>query len=230
MATIKTLEALDLTLWRRFSLVLTIRDRLIGGIPKSPDMIEGWLNAVVKDESRMRQAAAETVAAMTPQAPTVEQMEELSEKAWVGFKANKEGLYYEGRCLKAAFKEAANVLRPKLDITALKARVAERLFVEEDILPLGVVQPDGFRETPIHAMTPQGPIHALKRADYVTAPTLRCTLKLLDEAYTTKTNKDKILPEVVLEALLLYMAENGIGAERSQGAGKFDLVEFKEIT
>ena len=241
MKTIKNLKELEgaLHLYNYYDVRLTMNGKLMGGIPKSPDVIENWIAFHLDDTHRLDQLAAQTAdaigmvkpdalvataahqSAMQTTALTDEQLEEIKQYNWCGFHSDDNGLLLEGRCIKAMFKEAANILKKKLNLTALKARIAERLFVLEPSIPLGVTKPDGNLESMVHAMTPQGPINALSRTDYVTAPTLAFTCKIVDEALADKDKKYQFAPQALLEVLLDYGTELGIGANRSQGYGRF---------
>jgi len=132
--------------------------------------------------------------------------------------------------VKAMLKEAANILKGKFNLNAFKARVAERVFVIEDRISLGVVEPTGSFEEHIHAMTPQGPISALRRLDYVEQAEIRFRIRALDEPMVTKgTPKRQIFPAAYLPILLEYAQERrpGGGTGR-QGYGQFDLISIEE--
>jgi len=152
--------------------------------------------------------------------------EEVSKGQSCGFKKNGEGLYIEGRQVKAMIKESANILRPKFNMAAFKAKVAERVFVAEDKISLGVKEPTGYEERPIHVMTAQGERTALKRSDYVKDATIKFTLKVLDDSILDK-NKKKWTPEEYLEPIFAFAEENGLGADRSQEQGKFNVTQFE---
>jgi hypothetical protein len=216
-----------------YAVEIQILDKIFGGIPKNPEIIQKWIGAVVEDKTQGQAIAAQTVAAMAPSErgdPVVAEalQEELSEASWIGFKGDAKGLYIEGRQVKALLKECANILRIPLNLAAFKQRVAERMFVIEDRVYLDRQEPDGFEEGPVHAMTAQGPISALKRADYCKRPLIAFTVEVLNEAYVTK-DKKRIPPGDALLALVDYGRNNGIGAERSQGAGRYEIITFEQI-
>ena len=226
--TFKTFADLEVSLWQYFEVEIKISDKILGGTPKDPNVIDGWLNTVISDEHQMRKLAAETKEAMKPNEDEEKLKETLSEANWCGFKRDENGLFIEGRTVKAMLKETANILKNKLDLTAFKARVAERVFVLEDRVYLDTQTPDGDIEKPIHVMTAQGPRTSLKRTDYVSSPTIKCTLEAFDEPLLTK-KKDKIVPQAYLEGILQFAMENGLGAERSQGYGRFEIVRFEKV-
>ncbi len=195
-------------MWRHHTVTLQFRDKIAGGIPKSTGMIEGWLNARNKPE--LIDQTAEEMG---------DQLDETIDTMWTGFKSDEKGLYIETRQVKAMFKEAANVIRHAIGFKGfMRARIAEKVFIYPDKVYLGVTEPSGREEKPIHVMTRQGLRSALKRYDYVERPRITFNLKVLDDGQIT----DKHLGDI-----LEYAQDAGLGADRSQGMGKFDLVEFK---
>jgi hypothetical protein len=224
-------------IWKHYRVTLKFRDKVCGGVPKDPETIAAWIRSRIADQSKADMMIQEAKAAMGVEGLSEEELENLERTCWNGFKRNEGGLYLEGRCVKAAYKEAAAVLREPLDISAFKARVAERLFVVEDIIPLGRQEPDGDYESFIHAIGPQGPRNALKRVDYVTQATITYRVKMINQSFLCKRDpaapkgqaRNSMDPFECLELMHNYMQEGGIGADRSQGNGKNDLVSIEPL-
>lgn len=139
---------------------------------------------------------------------------------WATFCHDDNGLYYEGRCVRGHIKDCANQIKNvvKPTITALKAKVANRVYVMTDIIPLGVKEPTGVIERFVQVMTRQGPRSTIKYIDYVMKPELRFRLQLLD---------DDVITEEILKSIFEYGSVHGMGQERSQGWGRytFELTE-----
>src|SRR5215831_9198885 len=82
------------------------RDKLIGGVPKDPRLIEGWLRARagLEDAQEIRQAMLRTLGELgvdVHEDMTFEQLEQASaalaaRKQTTGFKLGEHGLYVEG--------------------------------------------------------------------------------------------------------------------------------------
>ena len=217
------------SMWTFFDVTIQIKNRICGGVPRSPQAIEGWIRANVDGDSRLEQLISETKDTMQVDALSEEEIEKLKQCCWNSFKTNADGPYIEGRQVKAMIKEAANIIKGPLDITAFKARVAERVFVREEELTLGTNAPHGSMEGVVHAMTPKGPISALKKVDYVERPAISFSIKALNEALVCKTNKHKrYRPDQYLAAIFEMGEELGLGADRSQGFGKFKVVAFEQ--
>lgn len=237
----------DLKMWTKFEVTLEFCTPCIGGCPNAKNLIEGWLKTknLVATEAELKLLVEATAAEVGGV------VEEKASAMWTVFKQDKTGIYLEGRQVKAMFKESANILREMLvkaegkgkvakgaersRFTNLKSRIAERLFVVEDQIyfarnsPGGSLDsstafltgPDGSEERPIHVQTPMGPRTALKRTDYVRAGT--------QITFTVKTLNDGVADKELLAVLLEHSSDNGLGADRSQGFGKFKVVGVKDL-
>lgn len=202
---------------------LTFRDKVCGGTPKNPDLLRGWIAATTEhDDATTTAQVDEARAALL--APT-------EEKSWNGFRGDETGLYLEARQIKALFRECATMLRVTVDkrgskqifqhgfeIKGSNSRYLDRLY-------LGVKEPSGCDEGPIHVDTPQGPRTAIKRVDFVAAPTLSFEIWVL----STATAETRHIGEKDLVRMLTFAQENGCGADRSQGRGKFDVTGFEVL-
>lgn len=211
-----------------YEVVIKIRDKICGGIPKAKDVIEKWVGLKIKGAEAQKEVVKETVEAMGDQLT-----EEKIASMWTGFKKDERGPYIEARQVMALLKESANILKglkpksgkgskPIVNIANFRARLAERVFVEPNRIYLGVgpEEPIVFIERTISVMTSQGPRSAWKRVDYVEQPTITFTLRVLNDELIDKEDLDKVLE---------HGQNLGIGADRSQGYGKFDLVSIEEI-
>ena len=222
-------------LWIHADVEIRVTERIVGGVPRAIPAVLGWIQ---KNMPALSPEAAEKLATSTleeiPELPP-----EINRFGWITFKKDPVGVYYEGRCMKAAFKEGANILREMLvahdkkasgeasksKFNSLKAKIAERLFVDDSRIHLyrdgqPIKEVDGTEERAIHVMTPQGNRDALKRSDYVLVPTLKFHIRYL---------ADGLITPGLINQFLEYMGHNGIGADRSQGEGKFTVVSFTEV-
>jgi hypothetical protein len=210
-------------------------DRLVGGTPKHPEIVRRWQearsDALAKSqpgEPQTVEAATEaTIAALGDQA--LDESEAV-QGIWTGFITDQDGnLAWEARNIKAMLKESANIVRVLPDakingkVIPLKARVAERVFPEPKIITLTKddkpVAEAESSERAIHVMTQMGPRTALKRTDHLTDVDLSCTLRVLN---------DKLISEKILRLILNHARYNGLGTDRSTGAGTFEY-ELKKL-
>lgn len=216
---------------------IQVRRHLCGGTPKNPDTIAKWIEAVVKDKSAVRDLAEQARRDMGTDDLTPEQISEMAKGSWNGFRSDEQGLFLEARCVKALLKESADAVGRKLGVWALKKQIAERMFVTGHAVYLGRGEPDGFVEGTIHLEDRfGGSMAALKRVDYVEAPRLIFHVRLLDLPYQTSSSapggKKIIQPLDMLAVLLHHGQDLGLGADRSQGEGTYDVesIEVVDLT
>lgn len=230
-------------LFTTYSARIRFRDRLMGGVPKNPKIIEGWLRAKagIEQEEEIRRATLRTLlelgADVTPDM-SFEELEKASEalaaqRQTNGFKMDENGLYIESRQVKAMLKESVNILYPygsgkwggrktvdrktgaEKDTGGKSAKsfVAERVFISPDRLSLGRPEPDGVELFIGHVTGPQGPQSTLTYHEYVSEAEITFDVMVLRDEV-----KAEHWPEIWLHA-----QENGLGALRSQGFGRFDV-------
>lgn len=227
---------------------IRFRDRLMGGIPKNPKIIEGWLRskAGIEQEEEIRRALLRTLlevgADVTPDM-TFEELEKASEglaaqRQTNGFKIGDQGLYLESRTVKAMLKESVNILYPsatgkwgsvmktnqkgetkETGGKMPKSFVAERVFVSPDRLWLGRMEPDGVEMFIGHVMGPKGPQSTLTYHEYVEGAVLDMNIMVL---------RDEVRAEHWPE-IWVHAQENGLGALRSQGFGRFDIEQWERV-
>ncbi|MDI6814447.1 MAG: hypothetical protein QMD10_13085, partial [Desulfitobacteriaceae bacterium] len=205
-------------LFRKYRVKIQFSDRILGGVPKAKELIQGWLRArgvKAEDVKELAEKVEEEVEAVPK--------EELEMAAWTGFKRDDEGLYIEERQVKACLREAASTLA-LTKIRGFRDAVNHGVFTQPDKIHLKrkgqlIKEPDGYEEGPIHVMGPRGPRTALKRQDYIEEAEAEFTLLV---AGSTIAEKD-------LQQMMELGQYIGLGASRSQGYGKFTLVEFKPV-
>lgn len=213
---------------------IEFRDKIMGGIPMDPNVIKGWLTSKMglsKDAeivSRMAQTLRE-LGADLPDEPTIEDMNEAAEllantQQSNGFKRDENGLYIEGRQVKAMLKEVTNILfagqRWGKTRKGPKGFLAERVFPEQDRIYLGRDEADGAELFVGHVSGPQGMRSTLTYYQYVE----RAHIEF--DVLATKDADE----EIDWPILWLHAQENGLGALRSQGHGRFDVVQWDLVT
>lgn len=189
---------------------------IAGGIPSDPRVAEGWLKSkLAAPDDLIRQAVAETMAERQidadEAAKVVDQLKHLN-----GFKRDDEGLYIEGRQLKAAIKEAANIRWPKKrwgpSSKGTMSFFAEHMFVIEDRLHLGVQEPTGVNQRFVHTWRGSGIQYEEYVSDAKVDFTLETDYEFSDEEWAM---------------LWLTGEQQGIGATRSQGFGRYEVVRWE---
>jgi hypothetical protein len=213
---------------------ITFRGKLMGGIPKDPKIIEGWLRAKagIGAEEEIRQAMLRTLvelgADVRPDMSYAELQsasEALSaQKSTNGFKQDEGGLYLESRAIKAMLKESTNILfagdRWGRTKKGPRSFLAERVFVNPDRIAFGLHEPSGIELFIGHVSGPAGPSSNLTYYEYVEGVTIDFDVMVAEDAI-----EHDHWPRIWVHA-----QENGIGALRSQGYGRFDIEAWDEVT
>jgi hypothetical protein len=195
--------------------------RIAGGTPTDPKVAEGWLKTklVVDRDDLIREAVAEVMAERGVTADEATKVVDTN-KHLNGFRRDENGLYIEGRQLKAAIKEAASVavaagkLKGKgwgATNKGLLSYVAEHICVVEDRLHLGVTEPTGIAQRFVHTWRGSG----IQYEEYV------------DDAkvdFTVMTDHDFSAEQWAM--LWLTGEQQGIGASRSQGYGRYEVTRW----
>lgn len=216
---------------------LRCRGMLVGGIPSGESIIRGWLRARLDMGDAHLEEIAQQVIANRQTALTVDEridaiMESEHAPSVNGFlrDPDTEELVYEGRCMKAAIKEWANSAYPgtewpgRTDVSkgfrkGLLATLAERVFVPDRYIGLGVKQPDRVEERVKHVRSPQGPVHTIARVEVIERPVLAFTLRVHDD----------FLPRQAWGRIWQRGEDIGIGADRGRSDGMFDLEAFDQV-
>lgn len=197
---------------------------IAGGTPTDPKVAEGWLKTKlgIDKDDLLREMVAEV---MVERGITAEEATDIvnTNKHLNGFKRDKNGLYIEGRQLKAALKEAASIA---VAAGALGARgwgktnkgllsyLSEHVFVVEDRLYLGVTEPTGIAQRFVHTFRGNG----IQYEEYVEKATVE---------FTVITDHD--FSEEEWAAIWLRGEQNGIGASRSQGYGRYEVTKWEPV-
>lgn len=199
-------------------------DHIRGGVPTDPKVAEGWIKTKLgSTDDLLRAQVAEVMVergvGAEEAAGVVDATRHLN-----GFKRDPEhGLYFEGRQVKAAIKEAASiaVAAERLALRGwgktnkwLLAFIAEHVCVVEDRLYLGVHQPTGVYQKFVHTRFGS----AIAMEEYVEKARVPFTVetdwKFTDEQWAM---------------IWLTGEQQGIGASRSQGAGRYTITEWEKV-
>ena len=223
----------DATLWTTYRATLAFRDKLVGGVPKDPKLIEGWLRsrAGIEDSKDLRMAVLRTLSEVDSSGASaaVDAADDVAaalvaQKRTTGFKCAPDlGLYVEGRQIKAMLKESTNIVfageRWGPTRKAARSFFAERVFVDPDRICLGVAEPSGVETIIGHISGPTGPRSTLGNYEYVLQPVIDFRVLILRDCIDAEQCRD----------IWCLAQENGFGTLRSQGFGRFDVVEWERM-
>lgn len=192
--------------WTKYSCKLKLRDKLLGGVPRTDKQIEGWLNA-----KALKGKEAEIRADIDPVAE--------EEKHWCGFRQNGDGLYIRGAMIKQGIKNWASDLKlwqqkGKRGVMGLLHRT---MFVKPTEIMLGKKKPDGVHEHQGTVSGPGGKRSILSKFDYVTGVEIDCEIWLIE---TCPLNEADLL------RCFAVGQEAGLGPLRPHDFGKFDLLQL----
>ncbi len=197
---------------------------IAGGTPTDPKVAEGWLKTKlgVDKDDLIREMVATT---MVERGVTADEATTIvnQSKHLNGFRRDENGLYIEGRQLKAALKEAASIAVAAGALTArgwgktnkgLLSYLAEHVFVVEERLHLGVTEASGIAQRFVHTFRGTG----IQYEEYVEDAKVDFTV-ISDHDFTEKE----------WAAIWLTGEQQGIGASRSQGYGRYEVTRWERI-
>jgi hypothetical protein len=206
---------------------LKVRERLYGGYPANPEVMKAW----IAKQSEHDDATTDAQVAEAQEAVAAVDAAKKEEATWTVFPTDDKGIYLPARCAKAMFKESCTmlgiakakrgskqVLQHGFEVKALDGGDRIRFMRDGKV----VAKEDGNIERPIHVNTMQGPRSALKRSDYVDGVEVEFKVWV----FGTHAAETRHIGEQEIRDMLTFAQENGLGADRSQGNGKFDVEEF----
>lgn len=211
--------------------------RIAGGIPTDPKVAEGWIRKMLGEQSddAIRSQVAEVMVDRGVSAEAA--VEEVNANRHLnGFKrqrcancpsagyctTNRHELYIEGRQLKAAIKEAASVAAAagKLPLRSwgktnkgLLGFISEHVCVVEDVLPLGMTEVSGISQRFVSTWRGTG----IQYEEY--CDNVEINFKIITDHHFT---------EEQWAMIFLTGGEQGIGATRSQGYGRYTVTQWEQ--
>lgn len=214
--------------WRTLRVVIQIRDKLLAGKPSSLNAAEAMLKARGLEEFVV---TAEDITDPTERAAMAASVAKDEGKCEFVKRAGRDGIWIPSNNVKAGLKENWSVLGLRNKVRGSRGALAEGLFVsgpgggeESDWLYVGE-KPDGIEVGVAHTVGPMGPIAAIKRNEYVLKPRITFDIMLaVADSVSEKISDDE------LADTLVHFGEHGLGANRSQGFGRFDTVSVEEVT
>lgn len=197
--------------------------RIAGGTPTDPKVAENWIKTKLGASSdALIQAQVSEVMVERGVSAEDAATEVASNRHLNGFKRDENGLYIEGRQLKAAIKEAASVAGAagKIPLKSwgktnkgLLGFIAEHICVVDDTLPLGVTEPTGIAQRFVHTWRGTG----IQYEEYCDDVTVNFTV-----------TADYDFSEEQWAMIWLTGGEQGIGATRSQGYGRYTVTKWEK--
>ena len=209
-----------MSIWTTYHVELQIRELLCGGVPKDPSTLLTFTRVRTGHEDDITTGQVEELEeTVTPDTLSPDNLKNVTT-----FQRDEHGLFLHERNIKAMLKECAQVLGFNKKLRGLKQVNQHGLFVKGQLETDRVYLEDpetgeymtavsGELVSPVHAWTGS----SIKRTEYVQRPILRFDLWVLADSPWT---------DEAWQRVWMLAQENGIGACRSQGYGKFDLLAF----
>lgn len=224
--------------------VVQLNNKIYGGTPQRPDVIEAWLRTKtgVTQQAELAAMTKRTLLELDPDLAEAkdekgdplspyELMKLASEKlaasqTAVGFKKDRNGLFIESRQIKAGLKEAINVnlagtmlgKNGRYQGKGAKNWLAERVFVGPERVYLGKDEFDGLELFVGHVNGPQGARSTLTYYQYVVRPRIEFLVATLQNAVI-----EEHWPKIWIQ-----FQDGGLGALRSQDKGRFEVLAWEE--
>jgi hypothetical protein len=200
-----------------------------GGTPTDAKKAEGWIRMNL-GESTNKQVARLVEKTMAERgvdptdAESLKALEDELVSAAVdlrllnGFKRDDGELYIEGRQVKAMIKEAANIRWPKdrwgPSRKGTRSFFAEHVFVADDRISLGVVEPSDIEQRFVHTWRGS----SIQYEEFVLDAKVGLTV-ITDHQFTARQWAE----------LWVTAESNGLGASRSRGHGTFEVTAWDSV-
>lgn len=210
--------------WTHYRVELMV-EKLTGGLPSHEELIGAWMasrGAGPVTPTQVADLTSEPVDRVAAQADRVAELvgEEIEKTHTVVFARDDGRPAYEGRAFNGALKESANILKEQFGVRNFRSKLVERVFVCERYSTFPAETVIRIEERPISVMTRQGPRTSLKRCEVVESVPIAFTLHVLE---------DGVVKPTFLETMIRYSCLNGFGADRSQGSGRAEIVDFVRL-
>lgn len=219
--------------WKIFEVKIKTTARVVGALPKDPNVIDTWVESRGKKHGRDPKEIAELKEKVKDE--TVPQTEEDIEKNWKGFKYDDTSIYLESRCVKANIREGLSTLdyMKGKGSMAVKQAFQHGLFVQPQRIRFYrngklITEPEGQQDRVLHVMTMRGMRDCLSREDYVEEGAT-VSFKVRIVVPSGGDRKSPYITETMLKEALEVGQWVGLGASRSQGFGTYKITSFKEV-
>jgi hypothetical protein len=213
--------------WRKLRVTIQIRDKLLAGKPKQLDAAVAMLKARGLEDQIQAIPIEDDVA-------RAEEADKVVDEGLCEFhrREGRSGIWFPTNHVKACLKENWSVLGYRMEIRGSRGAMAEGVFVhsvndvtadksELDYIYLGEKPTDVITQV-AHTNGPKGPQSSLKRHEWLYRPILTFDI-IIAHAVADK------LPNEAWARTFLHAQEHGIGACRSQGHGRFDVLSIEDL-
>lgn len=228
------------SLYDKYFVTILFREKVCGGKPKSDDLLGGHIiRTTGHDDEATKRLIEQAMEGLPPQEGDLEEKVQSSSSR---FLSDSIALYLDCYQAKAMLKQSASMLgifRKRIGTKQVcsegmevKGLQHERRLHFQKREPTGnyvyVTAPTGTQEATVHVTTAKGKVSGIKRVDYLEEDDLILSFEVW--ILKTDTHEKRHVGEKDLVEILRFSQENGLGADRSQGYGKFDVVELRKLS
>lgn len=200
-------------------------EEILGGRPLSSNVLENWMAILVKKGRLSDKEAENIIGEKEDSAP--KDIEDAKIEYTRGFKLIEGRPYIEDRQIKAMFKESFVTL----GFMNMMSSVERHKFQTGIIIdPRVILLPENvnieIQEGPVHVETMRGPRTSIKRSLVAMDVEISFLVRIITGA------NDKVpdyTEEMLLAALTHASRFVGVGADRSQGMGVFEIKSFEDM-
>lgn len=209
--------------WRILRVTVKFREKLHAGKPAQLDAAEAMIKARGLEDTL---EATE----ITDPAERAAQAAQVGEKGGLcefHRREGKPGIWMPANNVKACIKENWSVLGFRVEHRGSRGALAEGTFVispnreDPDWLYLGS-EPHGVDTSVAHTTGPSGPLSSIKRNEFLLGISLTFDIRIAMAIA-------KKLDDEAFARMLYHAGEHGLGANRSQGRGRFEVTGIEEI-
>lgn len=235
-------------LFTRYRATIQFTNRVLGGVPQKPDIIESWLRQrIIGGDEELKQVMLRTLDELGHEVDdnmTADQLDQLTKKVAKEQNSNTfkrevdkngrkgGGVYLSNYQIKAMLRENVAMLYPYSEKVnrmgptskAAKAFWNERVHVDEEKIFLGRDEPDGMHLQIGHVPSPKGQKSTLTYYAYCE----NTEENPLTATFTLSSMEDMIPPEM-WQRVLLSAELNALGAVRSMSTGRFKVLSFDKV-
>lgn len=229
--------------WRRIQVTIQIREWLLAGKPADLDAAIAMLKArSLEDQIEAVSAPVDALIAGASEiedphlrAQAAERVADNQGLCEFSRRPGRPGLWIPANNIKAGFKENWSVLGKTNDVRGSRKAIAEGVFIfcanswdlpsaERDWIKVGEEGDQKIVTSVSHNQGPKGPTSSIKRNEYVVRPIISYDMYIARFAAV----EDKLSDDDIAKALI-HFQEHGLGASRSQGYGKHDILEIRPL-
>ena len=218
--------------WDVYEVEIEFVKPVVGGIPKSKDVLAAWVESRARKKGKTPEEIQKLIEKIHGEVYISEdelegEIDKITEKVWLTFKADREGLYLEDRNIKAMLREAATTmdLFRGSGSTRRKQRFQHGLTIRPYRIRFYrdgkvIKDPEDTQDRPVIIEYWGQTMAALRREDLV-LPGARMKFYICVYA-----GGDQPIKKEHIEDMMDLAQEMGLGAARSQGFGKFRVVRI----